>query len=353
MLQAQWNFSLSTTQDYSDNPFHFPTPESSLISSYNLGVETKLDSIGVGYYGNYSTFSDMETRNYYWHQFGFWNTKNNFMFGLYAEQRLNQIEFEYFDYTNYNAYVKHSTTIGGVNILSQGAFTLTNYSQLDDLDNWLGTIGTKLNKSFETKTTLIGGLILNYKSYYSTNLDTAQSTVNNRFSYTESTSAYTSQFSYYARVAQSLTSTTGLALQYTGKSIIGGTAKSVRELEYAYGDESQYFDDPISYEGYILSAQLTQLLPEGIILRGSYSYNTKEYPSQGIYTDSEMFNNEEVRNDTQQVLALSLKKNFPLSSLSKSMIILSLNFQVINNESNSYWYDYSANHASINIDFQF
>lgn len=352
---AQWNFSLSTSQEYSDNPFHYPDEESAYISSYNLGIEREVESFGLGYYGNYSAFSNVQDRNFYWHQFGFWNASDVFMFGLYAEQRLNQTEYEYFDYTNYNLYMKHKTNLNGLNILSQGSITLTNYSTLTDLNNWLASVSTMINKSFETKTTLIGGIVLNYKSYYTTNLDTTQTIGTGRWSSstTSSNSAYTSQFNYYARVAQSLSSSTGLAIQYTGRNIIAGTAKSVRELEYAYGDESQYFDDPISYEGYTLSAQLTQILPLEILLRASYNFNYKEYPSQGIFIDTEIVDDGIIRLDEQQVINLSATKSISLSENNDNELILSLGYQSILNSSNSYWYDYKSNSIHFGIDFQF
>jgi len=351
---AQWNFSLATSQEYSDNPFRYPNSEESFISSYNVGIEHEINSFGIGYYGNYSTFSNMSDRNYYWHQFGFWNANDKFMVGLYAEQRINQIDYEYFDYSNYNAYIKYKTNIKTVGFLTQGALTLTNYSQLSDLNNWLASIGTKFNKSFETKTTLIGGISLNYKNYYTTNLDTNQVYGMGRWSSSSNSStAYTSQFSYYARVAQSITSTTGLAMQYTGRSIIGGTAKSVRELEYAYGDESQYFDDPISYEGYTLSAQLTQILPTEIVFKAAFSYNYKEYPSQGIYLDEEFLDDGIIRLDKQQILNLNLSKSIYLNEADNYQLNLSLGYQSIFNSSNSYWYDYKSSQVNLGLDFQF
>ncbi|MCB9205962.1 MAG: hypothetical protein H6611_01390 [Ignavibacteriales bacterium] len=354
-LFGQWNFSISTSQEYNNNPFHYPDQTSSFISSLNLGIEHEIKSFGLGYYGNYSNFNNMTDRNFYWHQFGFWNATNNLMFGLYVEQRINQLEYEYFDYSNYNAYIKHKASTDGFTFLTQAAFTLTSYDQLSDLNNWMGSIGTSINKSFESKTTIIGGVNFNYKNYYETNLDTTETMMMNsrRFSYTESNSAYTTQLNYYLRLAQSLTETTGLALQYTGRNIIDGTAKTVRELEYAYGDESQYFDDPISYEGYTLNSQITQILPSEITLRLSYFYNYKEYPSQGIYLNEEEIDDNTIRLDEQHIFNLSLSKTVYLGNENDYALYLSLSYQMINNLSNSYWYDYKANSFNMGIDFQF
>jgi hypothetical protein len=352
-LFPQWNFSLSTNQEFTDNPFHFPIATSTFVSSFNLGIETEINTFGFGYYGNYSNFSTATDRNFYWHQLGFWNASEKFMFGMYAEQRINQLEYEYFDYSNYNVYLKHKANLEGFNFLTQGGFTLTTYDQLTDLNNWMLSFGTNINKSFETKTTIIGGIIFNYKDYYDTNLDTNQTIGSGRFSYSEAQTAYTTQINYYLRIAQSITSTTGIAAQYTGRKILDGTATTVRELEYAYGDESQYFDDPISYEGYGFNVQLTQILPLEIMLRASYFYNYKEYPTHGVFLDEEIIDDTIIRVDKQNMLNLSISKNIYLSEENDNALYLGLSFQNINNSSNSFWYDYKANSISLDIDFQF
>lgn len=352
-MLGQWNFSLSTEQEYSDNPFHYPTPVSSMISSFNLGIERKINSFGIGYYGNYSNFSDFADRNYYWHQFGFWKTSEKIIFGLYAEQRINKLDYEYFDYSNFNAYIKHKTNINGINVYSQASFTVTNYSLLTDLDNWMGSLAFKLNKSFESKTTLIGGLVLNYKDYYSTNLEAADTNWTGVVNYSQKSTANSSQLNYYARVTQSLSSTTGLAIQYTDRNIIGGTAQTVRKLEYVYGDESQYFDDPVSYEGYSVTAQLTQILPSEITFRGAYYFNSKKYPSQGIFSDAEFLDDNIVRIDEQKLIHFSLTKSFTLNKNNDYGLNLSFSYQIIINSSNSYWYDYKSNQINLGIDLQF
>ncbi len=348
-INGQWKFSLATSQEYSDNPFHSPIPISTLISSVDFGTEYHFSPFGIGYYGDYSVFHEISDRNYYWHQFGIWNSSKSIMYGLYAEQRYNSINYELYNYSNYNAYFRYRFELGGINWFTNTALSLTNYSYLDDLDNLLGTAGIKFNKSFETKTTLLGGINFNYKNYFDTNLNDPLLIVDS-LEQSFSPSAFTSQINFYGRIAQSLFENTGLAVQYSQQNIVGGTAKYIRQLDYIYGDESQYFDDPISYEGYTLSAQLTQILPGTIIFKGIYSYTKKEYPSQGIYLNSDFFSSATLRNDNQNIVKFSLLKRF---SLANSFIILSLSYLKNNNESNSYWYNYKTSELNINFDYQF
>lgn len=348
---GQWNFSLSTAQKYNDNPFNSPLPVSTLISSLGFGIEKGIGSFGLGYYGNYNIFHEIETRNFYWHQVGLWKSTDSSMFGVYLEQRVNNPDYKYYNYINYNAYFKQRFQIEDINLFANAALSLTDYSDLNDLDNILGNIGIMVNKSFETKTTLIGGLNFNYKNYFGTNLNSGDLTGDSLAS--SSPSAFTSQFNFYGRIAQSITESTGLAIQYSNQNIIGGTASFIRELDYVYGDESQYFDDPISYEGYTLSAQLTQILPEEIVMRAILSISKKDYPSQGIYIGMETFDEKIIRNDDLTELNISLSKYFYLGAELQNTIMLSLTYELINNSSNSFWYNYKSNQINLNFNFQF
>ena len=350
-VNAQWRFSLATAQEYSDNPFSSPFPSAAMVSSFNLGIEKDFSSLSLGYYGNYTNFSSDNTRNFYWHQFGLWNLTDSTMFGFYAEQRINTIDYNYFNYSNLNAYYKQKFTFDSFNLLGNVAVSYTDYSYLTDLKNILLNGGVSFNKSFETKTTLIGGLNFNYKNYISSDLnssdlvgDSLQSSASN---------AFTSQLSSYIRVAQSIAENTGIAIQYTNQTILGGTANYVRQLDYVYGDESQYFDDPISYEGNTVSAQLTQLFSETLIFRLKLAYTSKEYPSQGIYEAIDYYNELTIRADEKTELDISLNKSFYVGNENQNILLLSLSYNMLNNNSNSFWYDYKTNQVSLSFNYQF
>ena len=70
-----------------------------------------------------------------------------------------------YDYANYNTYLRYKFSLADINWFVNTAISLTDYSYLDDLDNLLGNVGISFNKSFETKTTLLGGINYNYKNY--------------------------------------------------------------------------------------------------------------------------------------------------------------------------------------------
>ena len=229
--------------------------------------------------------------------------------------------------------------------------SLTDYEELDDLNNFWGNIGVLLNKSFETRTTLIGAINYNYKNYFSTDLNDNELTGDTLYS--PSSNAFISQINYFGRIAQSLTEKTGLALQYSVKNILGGTASYVRELEYIYGDESQYFDDPVSYSSAFYTIQLTQILPQDIMFRLMFSKGDKDYPSHGIYLDLENFDQNIMRKDNQSYFQISLIKDFYTGNDEQNTLSLQLSFDIVSNKSNSYWYNYETNSLNFGIDFQF
>lgn len=352
--QAQLSMSVSTDQEYNSNPFSSPTPIESVISSYNLGLEYEPNNWGFGYYNNYSQFLSIPERNYYWHQLGTWFASDNSMLGIYYEQRINKEDYAYYDYSSFDFYFKQKFSFSDFNFLLNASAAYTSYQELTDLNNFLFTTSIRSAKSFETKTTLIGGVVFNYKTYSSSNSILSGTFGRGRnSSITPTVDRSTSHFNIYGRIAQSLTSTTGLAVQYTNRNILSGLAKDASSLGVTYGDESQFFDDPISYEGYTYQIQLTQILPFEATLRGSYFYNSKNYPSQGIYLNADDYDEVTKRIDNQQLFDLSLSKMIELSKNANTSLSISLEYQFIKNESNSFWYQYDTNKASININFQF
>ena len=84
----------------------------------------------------------------------------------------------------------------------------------------------------------------------------------------------------------------------------------------------------MSYNGSMLSGELTQLLPSGITLRISAWYLLKNYRSQGIYQDEESYADTILRKDRYSSGAMSLRKNI---NTSLGDLSLGINYQYIHN----------------------
>ena len=349
LINAQWNFQLSTNQEFSSNPFRSLTPYSDFISTFNVGIERELNSFNVLYYGSYNKFAEATDIDYYWHQLGFYKETESIVWGAYFEQRFNKDENNYFNYLNYAAYIRKSFSLLSINWEANASYSSMNYSIIPDFNNWVASTGLLARKSFETKTTFIGSLVLNYKGFknYSENVD---SSYGGEYVYYTSENVNITQLVFNGRIAQSLFENTGLALNFNYKNILSGSGFSASLMESTYGDMELY-DDPVSQEGYSFGGMITQILPMDFTLKVSYSYANKNYPSQGIYLSETEYDLDVAREDTQTYFSTTISKPIYLDNKSGRELDLKLNFHLINNKSNSYYFNYDINTISLSLNY--
>ena len=366
LTSAQWNFTLSTDHELNSNPFRSPFPEQQFYSSFNIGIQREFEDLSILYYGSYSRFYETNERNSYWHQLGFYNNDESTTFGIYANQRYNTVDYDFFNYTDATGYLKQKIDWSFMNVLLQTSATYRLYNNLKSYNNALFTFGLQLNKSFETKTTFIVQSLLSYKNYVNTGTESIiqggrsgkgmmwgggySSTYADTISYPKVTST---QIFSSIRIAQSLFENTGIAAYYQNRSLIEGSGTWYGGTNYNYGDESDLYDDPISRRENTFGLELTQILPELIILKSGFMYSDRIYPSQGIYTDAETLVVDLNRNDKQKYYYISLSKSFLLSEESGQSLNLNLAYNYINSESNSFWYNYNLKQISMNLGFAF
>jgi len=383
-LNAQWNFSLTYDQEYNDNPFRLPETQNSWVSSIDFGLEKEFKSFAIGYYGNYSRFNSIMERNFYWHQLGLWGGTETTRWGFYGEQRINKSDYQLYDYFNVTSYLQHQFLLKEMRITWNGSINYNQYKELNELNNWKVNTSLQGHKSLPTRTTLIGGISFHYKIYPNSTGETYftpdsaltqmsyLSTVN-QFSISDnghgrghgrmgylSPKAYTqlettsaSQLTFWLRLAQSITQKTGLAVQYQQRKILSGSDRFVSGLSYSYSQESQLFDDPMSHEGYSVGSELTQLLPFDITLKLAGYYTTKNYSAQGIYVDAETYDSSILRQDLSKTAWASLRKNIGINFRDGAAIVFYLYYQWLDNQSNSYWYDYANRSVLIGLEFEF
>ncbi len=355
---AQLNFSLSTQQEYNDNPFHSPVPTKTFISSADFGVENNFNELSIGYYGSYLNFDVIPERNFYWHQFAVWKDFDDAALGFYAEQRIGKDIYTYYNYKNYTFYYQNHFELGPFSISLLPNANVTTYDEINILDNFKASVGLTLNKGFDTGTTFIVGGSLNHKIYLNptqsgtyTYLDENNLPV--EAAYKDRNISSITQLVSFGRIAQSITSSTGLAVQYTNRSIFNKFGSYIKDLNIYYGDESEMFDDPVNYQGNNLGVELTQILFDDLEIKAGYYLNSKFYPSQGVYDQLYNYDTGAMRNDTQNIFNFSVKKNIPLRMANDLNLSLGINYQAIKNNSNSYLFNYTSNSINFNIGLSF
>ncbi len=355
---AQLSYSFSTEQEYNDNPFRSQLATKTLISSLDYSLEHNSDLLTIGYNGSYYNFEAVPVRNFYWHQLSAYKSFENSTVGILAEQRLGKDIYTYFNYTNVTGYYTQQFRWDDFHIVVSPNASLSKYPSISILDNLKFSLNGTINRGFETGTTIILGGAFTYKKY----LDPTQSgtysyldEVNQIVSetYMDKNVSSITQMLSFLRVAQSITPTTGLAAQFTNRSILSGFGSFVKDLNMIYGDESELFDDPVNYEGNNLSIELTQILFDDLSIKGSFFFNNKFYPSQGIYDEAYNYNTGIMRSDTQKILDFSLNKDIHLGSSEDFSLSVGLKFQLIKNQSNSSVFNYNSNSINLNVGFNF
>ena len=355
---AQWSFRLSTDQEYNDNPFRTQLSTKTFLSSADIGIENESESFSIGYYGTYLNFDVVPERNFYWHQLGLWRSFENSALGVYAEQRLNKDEYTYYNYSNITAYYNKQFNPDNFFITLSPNLSLTTYQNISIMDNIKSSLGFNINRGFESGTTIIFGGSLNYKKYLSpiqsgvyTYLDENNLPVTEY--YLDKNVSSITQLVTYGRIAQSITETTGLAAQFTNRSIFNGFGAFVKDLNMIYGDESEMFDDPVNYEGNNISLELTQIFFDDMEIKAGYFQNRKHYLSQGTYDALYNYDTAIMRSDTQNIFSLSVKKSIPLDFLGGTDFSVGLNYRMIDNKSNSSLFNYKSNSLNLNLGFEF
>lgn len=351
---SQWSFGISTEQEYNDNPFLSKLAEKAFISSFQGNAGYTFDSLSVGYAGNLFSFDVLPERNFYMHQIGAWKEFESSSVGVSFEQRINKDIYTYFDYSNFSVYYNNQLEVENFYLTLAPYVSFTSYKNIPILNNLQISLSGMFNRGFETGTTLIAGGAFNFKKYTSPTQSGTYSYLdeNNKLiteSYRDQNISSLTQLLSFVRVAQSVTETTGLAAQFTNRSILSGFAAFVKDINMTYGDESEMFDDPVNYEGNNISIELTQILFEDFQIKTGYYLNKKNYPSQGIYDDLLSYNTNVMRSDAQSIFSLSAKKSIGLDSASGLNLSLGISFSSIRNKSNSYLFDYKSSSFNLSI----
>lgn len=374
---SQWSYSLSVNQEFNSNPFRLPEGEEDQISNIAMGLRHDWSNAALQYYGSFTGFQQNYGRNFYWQQLHLegGDTTNWF---VNVDNRLNRPEYEIYNYFAAHTGLNH-LFVTGKSYLRLGANANVNlYQNLSDINNLLLGFYLSMNRSLPTRTSLFGTASFQYKKYLETQTvmppDTTTSFLYHisqmpgqggggggigpgsgmgggggdyYISQTESPSV--AQLVLNARIAQSLIKYTGLAVQYQQRIALIKQDRSLAGLIYGYEQESQIFDDPMGYQGPVAGVELTQILPWRIMLKGAGYYQEKRYLTQGIYLDQENFDETILRDDNYRTYWLTLSKTWNLSFLNGGNFGIEINYQWIDNESNSYWYNYQNQNISAGI----
>jgi len=375
-LYSQWYYSLHMEQEYNSNPFGIPEPQQDQISRISMGLQKDWEKVSVQYFGSYLSYLKTSIRDFYWHQLYIGGGGDNTGWNLSAENRINQDEYDIYDYLTVQTGVLHTTNLHNFLWRFNGLVSLNNFFEIPELNNLRFTASGSVNRSFRTRTSMIAALSFNYKYYLEEDVPvqlSADSTSSFQASMSSITQGpghgsggggregyyYTSsseipqaaQIFISLRLAQSLTKSTGLAVQYQNRLNLNKYDRSIAGLIPGYTTESQIFDDPMSYESQSYGSELTQILPYQFMIKIAGYYQQKQYVAQGIYADPENFTDTILREDTFQTAWVMIEKRFNFNLLTESSLALQFTYQWVDNKSNSYWYNYMSQYVSFGFQY--
>ncbi len=362
---AQWQFTLSTDQSFDTNPFRYADALASYVASADVGLQYSGRELAVSYTGSYNFFEAYGERNYYWHQLALFHEYQSGEWGAFVNQRINKTDYNVYDYSTFSLYSTYMFRAAGMNYRWYSQLSYDSYSQLSELNNVNLYTGLRMNHSFESGTSFIvnGGYTFKQYADPAGTIENPQPVVlgggfrdrggmmgGGGFHDNSSFSAPSlSKVDWSLRVAQSLWAKAGLALQYRGSYNLSSRSRNVVGL--AYGNESLIYDDPTGYNLQSIGAELTWILPLGITWKSAYYYSDKTYVSQGIYDADGSYMESIGRQDYRRMAWSYFSKRLALDA--NTAITPVLRVQWLENQSNSYYYDYRTTSVSLGLNWEF
>ena len=340
-------------------------------------------NVRLFYEGSAFLFDTFPIRQYHSHNLGI--TGNQLMgdgtpviaWGIQGGRRFNREEYRYYDYTHIQGYLNLRFDKGSKSIWVIGTQArLQDYQELPEFSYWetngfiQGTIFLK------TRTTIIGRVQAGYKKFVEpiVNEDVIIDNVSgdkrgrgpghgqgsipgeseSNTSQTvqlESLRDHVVQLMGSLRLAQSLGSRTGVAVEgIMTRNPIGGS-RVISGQDSGYEENDDLFDDPYSYESDEILLELTHMLPWNSRIRIGAEAAIKRY-DRPVYDEEGNPLEGILRRDDRKLLWVSLQKIFPMKRTVKSLIF-TFNYTVLDNSSNDTYYGYENTIGSLGCSITF
>jgi hypothetical protein len=356
-IQAQFTKNLEISSYYDDNLFRAPTPSSDLLTSFELRLNYRPEdsNLNMYYNGSFLLYRDTYDRNFSLHGFGlFFNhsfgddDRHTLYLGSDGNFRLNNEEYNYYDYTQIYLYSNIRLDLDIFFIKAGYNFRYRNYSNLSDLSNSRHYVFLQANKSFASRTTVIFEADFGYKSFAGENTFTISSeggghgrdnmVDQSRTTTTEEIPSL-KQAIVLIRLAQSLHENLGIFIQHRRQISLSDQINYINADGY-YQDE-ELFDDPFSYESSGASSGVTWILPWSMKIQIGGSLFSKNYIAEQAYiSEDDSVSLGGARIDDQKSIYFNFYKSFYIDKNWLRLLKFNIYYSYIDNNSNSYWYKY-------------
>ncbi|MEN8230043.1 MAG: hypothetical protein ABFS38_17920 [Bacteroidota bacterium] len=367
LATAQFNANLDLSSNFDDNIYLSPEKISDWIYDMDLSLDYTFKDTATNIFYNldYLRYQQNPARNFFLNKAGirysndFGKKRQNWFYvGGYFMDRRNTDTYSYYDYQQLYLYTNQRFVIKKTYLRTGYNFRYRRYMDFMELTNYQHYLYLQLSRSFRTRTSLIMEADLGYKTFYTTTTYTRTTTESGqgRFStthyrVTEEQIPSMSHAIVLLRVAQSLHDRVGIYLQYRGQFSLSDAS---RINAGSYFQDEELFDDPFSYTSHGLSSRLTMILPENLQIRAGGGVTMKDYISETSFiSETDSIGAGPLREDLRFNAYARVSKTFSFKDKWIDSIKPYLNYTYVNNQSNSYWYDYNYHFLGVGVVFNF
>jgi len=380
-LTAQTEVIINQTTTYDQNIFRNYSEIDGWINQSHLYLAHNVDFTNArfrfDYAGDLSLFHDYPDRLFHTHQLGLLsllplNQNLQLNLGGNFQIRENKSEYNIYDYSNWALhshfqYEKRQNTVIQIGYRFRDRL-YTNLAELSYREHF-GFL--RIKHFFPTKTTFIGEINVGAKKYtdhltieelvITTGSGTGRGKGHQHGNGTggitdTSIAAYNMtapkahQWTIKFKLAQSVSASTGLSLEYVRRFKPAEDTRYLRGQEYSYTKEDELFDDPYTYGSHEWQFVLTKLLPWSCrakfyanLLDKEYLYRAEDYFSDGdsLFLD--------YRIDRQSMVGLNLSRRFTFDWIFQNITVY-FSYYYLKNKSNDLYFDFEGNLVNTGIE---
>jgi len=345
-VNAQFTFELNSDNYYDDNIYNNYSKVEDLVNGITFGsgydINSGNNNFQIYYIGNYSYYQKNILKSNYTNKIGIVNTTlfsedgSPLNAGVNLIFRKNRDYFSIYDFSQLSFYSNYNHTFTeGNNLLIGYFFSKNDYYNLSSFSHYENKIFTRATLSFETKTTLMLGCELDYKSYIQKYDDPSITNKN-------------SQLALYLNLSQSLSENTGLAFHTLGRINLMKGTRYIGDENFIYYEE-EILNSLYNSEGIDYSLSFTQILNDNLSFNSEIIYRTRNYPSLPV-ADFEGNSLDLNRSDKEFAAGIGLEYN--LSNVIEGLVLV-INYNYIKNKSNDFFYDYDNQMLLVGFDWNY
>jgi len=351
---------------------------------------TQARSFQISYSALFSRFQEYPARQYLSHTAGISGSRAlseswRLFYGMTGGLRSNRTEYQYNNYSQYAVFlnIRRFQAGGGLWLLG-GRFHGMDYEYLP-VYSFLETEGfLQRSRFFKTKTTMIARVHIFHKTYPETvtSIEEAREAIENTVGpgrgegrgrdgqgnssggkgngnggkhgsgggtdapvFTQIQGRNITQWQADLRLAQSIGTRTGLALQGTVRRRFQGSSRTLTYQDGGYEENDPLFDDPYSYEFDEVLVEWTRELPWRIQMKTGGAVTVKRYQTPAFDLEGNPAG-DALRKDERSRLWVEVKKTMGGGKAIQNMDVM-IYYLFLNNHSNDLYFEYSGHVFSL------